>query len=138
MSLSDEQIRDILSRTRRIAVVGLSPKNWRPSHGVAGYLQEAGFEIVPVNPFARNILGVDAVGTLEEAAAAGPVDLVNVFRRSEAVTELVDSCVAVAPLLVWMQVGVVNQEAARRIESAGIPVVMDRCLAVEHMRMEPR
>ncbi len=138
MNLPDEQIRDILSRVRRIAVVGLSPKTWRPSHGVASYLQEAGFTVIPVNPFAGNILGEDAVGTLEEAAETGPIDLVNVFRRSDKVPELVASCVKIKPLLVWMQVGVVHHEAARRLEDGGIPVVMDRCLAVEHMRMEPK
>jgi predicted CoA-binding protein len=87
---------------------------------------------VPVHPRAATVLGERVVRDLAEAATGGPVDIVNVFRRSDAIPELVDPCVAVRPLLVWLQVGIRHDEAARRIEAAGIPVVQDRCLAVDH------
>ena len=123
----------ILRSARRIAVVGLSPKPERPSHGVASYLQRAGYTIIPVRPTERSILGEPVQPDLKTAAvAAGPIDIVDIFRRSEFVPALLDDLLAVHPRLVWMQVGIRDDATAERLESAGIPVVMDRCLAVDH------
>ena len=122
---------EILRTSRRIAVVGLSPRPERPSHGVASYLQRAGYTIVPVRPTGSVILG-EPVSPPAAAAAAGPIDIVNVFRRSEFVPALLDDLLAVRPRLVWMQMGVRDEATARRLEAEGIAVVMDRCLAVDH------
>lgn len=123
----------ILRSARRIAVVGLSPKPERPSHGVASYLKRAGYTIIPVRPTGRSILGEPVQPDLETAAAAaGPIDIVDIFRRSEFVPSLLDGLLAVRPRLVWMQVGIRDDATAARLEAAGIPVVMDRCLAVDH------
>lgn len=130
--VEDARIADILRTARRIAVVGLSPRAERPSHGVAAYLQRAGYTIVPVRPTGTRILGEPVQPDLRAAAAAGPIDIVNIFRRSEFVAALLDSILAVRPRLVWMQVGVRDDATARRLEAKGIPVVMDRCLAVDH------
>jgi len=122
----------ILRAARRIAVVGLSPRPERPSHEVAAYLQRAGFTVVPVNPCGGVILGERVHPDLPAAAASGALDIVDIFRRSEYVAALVDDLVAARPRLVWMQQGVRDDVAARRLESAGIPVVVDQCLAVYH------
>jgi predicted CoA-binding protein len=126
------RVAEILRSARRIVVVGLSPKPERPSHGVASYLQRAGYTIIPVRPTGREILGEPVQPNLPAAAAAGPIDVVDIFRRSEFVAALADDLLAVRPRLVWMQVGVRDDATARRLEAAGIPVVMDRCLAVDH------
>ena len=125
-------IAEILRTSRRIAVVGLSPKPHRASHAVADYLQRAGYTIVPVRPTGATILGEPVQPDLRAAAAAGPIDIVNVFRRSEFVPALLDDLLAVRPRLVWLQVGVRDDPTARRLEAERIPVVMDRCLAVDH------
>jgi len=126
-------IAEILRTSRRIAVVGLSPKPERPSHGVAAYLQRAGYTIIPVRPTGAIILGEPVHPNLRAAAAAaGPIDIVDVFRRSEFVPALLDDLLAVRPRLVWLQVGVRDDPTAQRLEADGIPVVMDRCLAVDH------
>lgn len=123
----------ILRASRTIAVVGLSPNPGRPSHEVALYLQEAGYTIVPVRPGVTRILGAPCHPDLTTAAAvAGPLDIVNVFRRSEAIMELRDALLAVRPRLVWLQIGVRDDAVAAELEAAGIPVVMDRCLMVDH------
>ena len=132
MPASEAAIRDILRTSRRIAVVGLSPKPERPSHGVASYLKRAGYTIIPVRPTGTVILGEPVQPDLRAAAAAGPIDIVNVFRRSEFVPALLDDLLLVRPRLVWMQVGIRHEDTARRLEADGIAVVMDRCLAVEH------
>jgi hypothetical protein len=125
-------VADILRSARRVAVVGLSPKPERPSHGVASYLQRAGYTIIPVRPTGHEILGESVQPDLRAAAATGPIDIVDIFRRSEYVSALLDDLLAIRPRLVWMQVGVRDDGTARRLEAAGIPVVMDRCLAVDH------
>ena len=123
----------ILRAARTIAVVGLSPNPSRPSHAVAAYLQRAGYRILPVRPSVDRILGERAFPDLRSAAReAGPVDVVNIFRRSEALPALADDLLAVRPRLVWMQVGVRDDRVAAMLEAAGIPVVMDRCLMVDH------
>lgn len=126
------RIAEILRTARRIAVVGLSRKPDRPSHGVAAYLQQAGYTIIPVHPAPGVTLGERVHPDLQSARAAGPIDIVNVFRRSEHVPALLDAMLEVRPALVWMQVGVRHDEVARSLEAAGIVVVMDRCLAVDH------
>ena len=132
MTPEPARVREILRTSRRIAVVGLSPKPERPSHGVASYLQRAGYTIVPVRPTGTIILGEPVQPNLRAAAASGPIDIVNVFRRSEFVPALLDDLLTVRPRLVWMQVGIRHEPTARQLELEGIAVVMDRCLAVEH------
>jgi uncharacterized protein len=125
-------IAEILRTSRRIAIVGLSPRPERPSHGVAAYLQRAGYTIIPVRPTGGVILGEPVQPSLAAAAAAGPIDIVDIFRRSEFVPALLDELLEVRPRLVWMQIGVRDDATARRLEAEGIAVVMDRCLAVDH------
>jgi uncharacterized protein len=132
MPAGPAEIREILRSARRIAVVGLSPKPERPSYGVASYLQRAGYTIIPVRPTGTIILGEPVRPDLRTAAVAGPIDIVNVFRRSEFVPALLDDLLAVRPRLVWMQMGIRHQPTAARLEAEGIAVVMDRCLAVDH------
>jgi len=124
---------ELVGNARRIAVVGLSRKPDRPSHAVAAYLQGAGYTIIPVNPAGGVTLGEPVYPDLRSAgAAAGPIDIVNIFRRSEYIPALLEQLLEVRPQLVWMQVGVRHAEVARKLEEAGIAVVMDRCLAVDH------
>jgi len=126
------RLAELVQSARRIAVVGLSRKPDRPSNGVAAYLQRAGYTIVPVNPAGGVTLGEPVYPDLRSAAAAGPIDIVNIFRRSEHIPALLEQLLEVRPQLVWMQMGIRHPEVARRLEDAGIPVVMDRCLAVDH------
>jgi uncharacterized protein len=127
------QLAELVRSARTIAVVGLSRKPERPSHGVAAYLQRAGYRIIPVHPVAGITLGEPVYPDLRSAAAAGgPIDIVNIFRRSEHIPALLDALLEVHPRLVWMQQGIRHEAVARQLESAGIPVVMDRCLAVDH------
>ena len=127
------RLAELVGNARRIAVVGLSRKPDRPSHAVAAYLQGAGYTIIPVNPAGGVTLGEPVYPDLRSAgAAAGPIDIVNIFRRSEYIPALLDQLLEVRPQLVWMQVGVRHAEVARKLEEAGIAVVMDRCLAVDH------
>ena len=131
-----KRLTELLRAARQIAVVGLSPRPGRPSHGVAAYLQRAGYTIIPINPCGGAILGERVYPDLTAAAAAaGPIDVVDVFRRSQFVSALVDPMLAIHPRLVWMQVGVRDDQAARRLEAAGIAVVMNRCLAVDHQSL---
>jgi uncharacterized protein len=127
------QLAQLVRNARTIAVVGLSRKPERPSHGVAAYLQRAGYRIIPVHPVAGITLGEPVYPDLRSAAAAGgPIDIVNIFRRSEYIPALLDALLEVHPRLIWMQQGIRHEAVARQLESAGIPVVMDRCLAVDH------
>ena len=127
------RLAELVRNARRIAVVGLSRKPDRPSHGVAAYLQRAGYTIIPVHPAGGVTLGEPVHPDLRSAAAAaGPIDIVNIFRRSEHVPALLEQLLEVQPQLVWMQVGIRHPEVARKLEEAGIAVVMDRCLAVDH------
>lgn len=129
---SDEELRTILRTSRRIAVVGLSRKPHRASHSVSAYMQRQGYEIVPVHPAGGVTLGEPVHRDLRSAAATGPIDIVNIFRRSECVPALLDEILEVRPRLVWMQLGVEDEATARTLRDAGITVVMDRCLAVDH------
>jgi predicted CoA-binding protein len=128
----DERV-DLLRRARRIAVVGASPKAARPSNDVMGYLLRAGYDCVPVNPRAREVLGRAAYATLEDAVAAtGPFDVVDVFRRAEDTPDVARSAVATGAGALWLQLGIVNWEAAQIAHDGGLAVVMDACTKIEH------
>jgi uncharacterized protein len=139
LSYSDAFLREILTSVRTIAVVGASPRPHRPSHGVMRYLQRHGYRAIPVNPFAvgDTILGERCYGALDEIPMdlTGAIDMVDVFRRSEAAGAVVDQAIAVGAKIVWMQLGVVDPAAASRAEARGIKVVMDRCPAIEIPRL---
>lgn len=122
----------ILRRSKTIAVVGLSNQRSRPSYGVSQYMQSMGYRIIPVNPAETEVLGEKAYATLDEIPER--VDIVNVFRRSEFVPEIVDAAIRIGAKCVWMQEGVVNEEAAATARAAGLAVVMDRCILTEHRR----
>jgi len=138
VTVSSEELRALLKRARTIAVVGLSPKPIRPSHSVARYLQRAGYRIVPVNPGHETILGERSYPTLGAAARDLTIDVVDVFRRSELAGAVVDEALTLRPLprLIWLQQGVADPAAEARAAAAGIPFVMDRCLAVDHRHLE--
>jgi predicted CoA-binding protein len=136
--MADDMAEDaeLLRTARRIAVVGASSKRVRPSFGVFQYLVHQGYECVPVNPFERDVRGIPAFRTVEEAVArTGPFDIVDVFRRSEACVEPAEQAVTVGARALWLQLGVVNWEAARVAATGGLGVVMDRCTAIEHRRL---
>jgi predicted CoA-binding protein len=137
--LDDDGIAEVLRTARRIAIVGASPDPGRPSHGVMRYLIHQGYECLPVNPNARDVLGLPAFRSLTEAvAASGPVDIVDVFRRPELCLPHAEEAVAVGAGCLWLQLGVVSWEAARVAAGGGLDVVMDRCTAIEHRRIRDR
>ncbi len=138
MTPTEDELRALLRRARTIAVVGLSPKPIRPSHSVARYLQRAGYRIVPINPGHDTILGEKSYPTLAAAARDHAIDIVDVFRRSEQAGGVVDEAIAIRPQLIWLQQGVLDSAAQARAAAAGIPFVMDLCLAVEHSHLEAR
>ena len=115
-------------------MVGLSTNKFRPSYGVARYLKDQGYRIIPVNPEADEILEEKAYARLEDIPEK--VDIVDVFRRAEAVPEIVDSAIAIGAKAVWMQEGVVHEQAAAKAEAAGLTVVMDRCILKDHQRLK--
>jgi len=124
----------LLRRSRTIAVVGLSSKKFRPSYGVAEYMQEQGYRIIPVNPNEVGVLGEKAHASIEDIGEH--IDIVDIFRRSEFVPAIVESAIRIGAGAIWMQEGVVHEDAARQAREAGLEVVMDRCILKEHMRME--
>ena len=127
------QLAELLSSARTIAVVGLSGKRYRPSYGVAEYLQRAGYRIIPVNPYETEVLGHKCYPSLD--AVPEPVDIVDIFRRPEFVPEIVEAAIRHGAKLVWMQESVVHEAAAHRAEGAGLMVVMDRCILKEHRKL---
>ena len=129
-------LRDVLARCRTIAVVGLSPQWHRPSFFAAKYMQAHGYRIVPVNPAAltSEILGEKVYPSLLEAARHEHIDLVNVFRNSTDVPPVVDDAIAIGAKAVWLQLGIEHAEAAAKAESAGLQVVQNKCLLIEHRR----
>jgi predicted CoA-binding protein len=129
----DPAIRDLLRSARVIAVVGLSDNPGRPSYHVAEYLQEQGYRVIPVNPTITEALGEKAYASLGDVPEA--IDVVDVFRRSDAVPPVVDEAIAVGAKAVWMQEGVVNEPAAEKARAAGLTVVMDRCILKEHAKL---
>ena len=132
----DDEIATILTTARRIAVVGASDSPGRPSFGVFRYLVQNGFDCVPVNPKVSSVLGISSFRTLREAVdSTGPFDIVDVFRRSELVLPHAEEAVATGARCLWLQLGVVNWDAARLAAEAGLAVVMDRCTAIEWRRV---
>jgi uncharacterized protein len=127
------RIPEILQSSRVIAVVGLSSKRYRPSYGVAEYMQRAGYRIIPVNPQETEVLGEKCYADLDSVPDA--IDIVDIFRRAEYVPEIVESAIRKGAKAIWMQEDVVHDAAARRAEEAGLDVVMDRCILKEHRRL---
>ena len=127
-----ERIPYIFNNCRTIAVVGLSPKPHRASFDVSRYMQAAGYRIIPVNPNATEVLGEKAYATLREAAEHEKIDLVNCFRNSEDIPPIVEDAIAIGAKAVWMQLGVSNAAAAAKAEAAGLLVVQDKCLKIDH------
>jgi len=128
--LAPDVAEKILTSARTIAVVGLSPDPRRPSHGVARYLQRAGYRVIPVNPKVDEVLGERAYPNLRQVPE--PIDVVDVFRRSEFVGPIVDDAIAIKASAVWLQDGVVDEDAAARAQAAGLDVVMDDCMMRRH------
>ena len=135
--MNDQEIAELLSTARTIAVVGLSGNPDRPSFGVAQYLQSKGYRIIPVNPTINSVLGEKCYASVSEIPekADVKVDIVDVFRRPEFVPALTEEAIAIGARCLWLQLGVIHEEAARRARDAGLLVVMDRCLAVERLRL---
>jgi predicted CoA-binding protein len=125
-----DEIGELLKRSKTIAVVGLSDSPLRPSYGVSAYMQSHGYRIIPVNPGIRGALGEKAVPSL--AGVSEKIDIVDVFRRSEFVPEVIDEAIRLKVPAIWLQEGVVHEEAAEKARKAGIFVVMDRCILKEH------
>ena len=125
-------IREILEREKTLAVVGLSSKVMRPSHGVAEYMQRHGYRIIPVNPHEEAVLGEKGYASLDDVSE--PFDVVVIFRRPEYVPEVVEAAIRKGARTVWMQEGVIHEEAAQRARAAGLKVVMDRCILKEHAK----
>jgi uncharacterized protein len=125
-----DAIADLLQRSKTIAVVGLSNSPLRPSHGVSAYMQTNGYRIIPVNPGIKGALGEKAYASLLEVPEK--IDIVNIFRRSEFVEEVVDQAIQLKVPVIWMQEEVINEQAAEKARKAGIHVVMDRCILKEH------
>lgn len=130
---SDDDIRQRLKQSRRIAVVGMSPNPARPSFGVAKIMRAFGYSIVPVRPAVSEVLGETAYPTLQ--AVPGRVDIVNVFRNASLLEPIVDACIETGAPALWIQEGIVNEAAAERARAAGIWVVMDRCIYKDYVRL---
>ena len=133
MATNDADMIEMLREGKTIAVVGLSSKRLRPSHGVSAYMQEHGYRIIPVNPAETEVLGEKAYATLGEVPF--PVDIVNVFRQPEFVPEIVDEALRLGVKYLWLQEDVVHEAAAAKARAAGVKVVMDRCILKEHRRL---
>jgi len=126
-------IKALLQRVHSIAVVGLSPQPNRPSHNVAQHMQQFGFRVVPVRPKVAEVLGEKAYASLTELPFR--VDLVNVFRAAEHVPQIVEQCIRIGCPAIWIQQGIVNQEAAQRARQAGLDVVMNRCIYLDYLQL---
>ena len=129
MKINDQLLRN----AKTIAVVGLSSHRWRPSYSVSEYMQSAGYRIIPVNPKETEVLGEKSYAALDEIPEH--IDIVDIFRRSEFVPDLVDAAIRIHAKCIWMQEGVVHEEAAAKARAAGLEVVMDRCILKEHRKM---
>jgi predicted CoA-binding protein len=141
MTQANDSVAAILAEYRTIAVVGLSANSARASHGVSGYMQANGYRIIPVNPTyaGTHILGEHCYSTLTQANATlaqegVKIDLVDCFRRSEHIMPVVEEAIAIGARCVWMQLGIINQAAAIKAEQAGLTVIMDKCIKIEHMQ----
>jgi hypothetical protein len=129
-TIATDEIGELLKRSKTIAVVGLSNNPLRPSHGVSAYMQTEGYRIIPVNPEIRGALGEKAVSSLSDIGEK--IDIVDVFRRSEFVPDVVDEAIRLKVPAIWLQEGVIHEEAAAKARKAGIFVVMDKCILKEH------
>lgn len=127
-----DPITEILNKSKTIAVVGLSSNPMRPSHEVSEYMQSAGYRIIPVNPKETEVLGENSYARLEDVPEK--VDVVNIFRRAEEVPPVVESAIRIGAKVVWMQLGIENEEAAEKARAAGLAVVEDACILIEHKR----
>ena len=132
-NLAPAEIRDLLRATHTIAIVGLSDKPDRASYHVAAYLQQHGYRIIPINPAVTEVLGEKSYATLRDVPEK--IDLVDIFRKPDAVPALVDEAIAIGAKGMWMQEGIVHNAAADKARAAGLTVVMDRCTLKEHMRL---
>ena len=130
---TDTDLKRLFETVRTIAVVGCSPKPERPGHYVAKYLQDLGYRIIPVNPGQTEILGEKCYASLRDIPE--PVDMVDCFRRAEDIPPVVEDAIAIGAKFVWMQLGIVNEEAAKCALEAGIEVVMDRCPKIDYPRL---
>ncbi len=128
-----EDLKPILEQAETIAVVGLSTNPARPGHSVPQYLKDHGYRIIPVNPMTEEVLGEKSYPDLK--AVPEPIDVVQVFRKPEEVPAIVEDAIAVGAKVVWMQLGIVHEEAAERARSAGLQVVMDRCMRATHREL---
>jgi predicted CoA-binding protein len=135
MSISDSELTGLLKAARNIAVVGISSNPARASHGVSGWLKRQGFHIIPVNPAEVEVHGEKAYPSLTDVTE--PIDVVDIFRRSDQVLPIVQEAIAKRPKLIFMQEGVINEEAAKLAKANGIPVVMNRCILKELARLVP-
>lgn len=129
-----DDVRQILQRYRRLAVVGLSPNPSRPSYRAMVHMKAYGYDITPVNPTADEVLGFPAVGTLAEAAERGPLEIVDIFRKVEDIPPIVDEAIELGAKVVWIQLGLSHAEASATARAAGLAVVEDRCIKMEHCR----
>jgi len=125
-------IKEMLETYHTIAVVGLSSHTWRPSHSVSKYMQTMGYRIIPVNPRETEVLGEKAYATLDEVPE--PFEIVDIFRRVEYIPDIVEAAIRRNARVIWMQQGLIHDAAAARARSAGLEVVMNRCILVEHMQ----
>jgi predicted CoA-binding protein len=130
---TDPDLKRLFETVRTIAVVGCSPKPERPGHYVAKYLQDLGYRVIPVNPGQTEILGEKCYASLRDIPE--PVDMVDCFRRAEDIPPVVEDAIAIGAKFIWMQLGIVNDEAAKRALEAGIEVVMDRCPKIDYPRL---
>ena len=133
-----ERMPYILNHCRTIAVIGLSPEPHRASFDVARYMQANGYRIIPVNPNVAEVLGEKAYASLRDAAQHERIDLVNCFRNSENIPPIVDDAIAIGATAVWMQVGITHPAAAAKAEAAGLLVVQDHCLKIDHRVLQSR
>lgn len=133
--MKEEELKNILSSCKTVAIVGISPKKDRPSYIVASYLKSKGYRIIPVRPVGEEILGEKVYPDLIEIPKEIEIDVVDIFRRSEDVPPIVEEAIRRGTKAVWMQEGVIHEEAGAKAEQAGLKVVMDRCIKKEHQRL---
>jgi predicted CoA-binding protein len=130
---NDAKIKELLTAAKTVAVIGASSKPWRDSHRIARYLKKQGYAVIPVNPTYAAIDGAKCYPDLKSVGVQ--IDIVDVFRNPDAMDKIVDDAVAAKAKVLWMQLGVINEEAARKAERAGLQVVMDHCIAIDHSRL---
>jgi predicted CoA-binding protein len=133
--MKDQEIKEVLLSSKTVAVIGISPKEDRLSYGVASYLKSKGYRIIPVRPDGDKILGEKVYHSLTEIPREIEIDVVDIFRKSEDVPPVVEEAIHRGAKVVWMQEGIINQEACTKAEKAGLKVVMDRCTKKEHQRL---